>query len=180
MPRAQRGRRLLSSVDRLAKRAHDVSWSHEEFLAACLEREVASRHTHGGEARVKAARFPQIKTLEDFDFSCQRSVRKDIVVHLGTLDFVGAKDNVMFLGPPRTGKTYLAVALRNPRQSGGTPGRSPGAAWKGVVPSLAPVHDGIATAHAAMSPKAQVLIENCLVHGRIGSVLESADDFLIH
>jgi IstB-like ATP binding protein len=132
------------------------------------------------EARVKGARFPQIKTLEDFDVSCQRSVRKDIVVHLGTLDFVDAKDNVMFLGPPGTGKTHLVVALRNPRLSGGAPGPSPRAASKGVVPSLPPVHDGIATAHAVMSPKAQVLIENCPVHGRIGSVLESADDFLIH
>jgi DNA replication protein DnaC len=102
---------LLASVDRLAKRARDETWPYEEFLAACLEREVASRQTHGGENRIKAARFPQLKTLEDFDFSYQRSVRKEVVAHLGTLDFVEAKDNVIFLGPPGTGKTHLAIAL---------------------------------------------------------------------
>lgn len=102
---------LLSSVDRIAKRARDESWPYEEFLAACLEREVASRQTHGGEARIKAARFPAHKTLEDFDFSYQRSVRKEVVSHLGALDFVEAKDNVIFLGPPGTGKTHLAIAL---------------------------------------------------------------------
>jgi DNA replication protein DnaC len=85
--------------------------SHEEFLAACLEREVAARQTHGGEGRIKAARFPSYKSLEDFDFSYQRSIRKDVVAHLGTLDFVVAKDNVIFLGPPGTGKTHLPIAL---------------------------------------------------------------------
>jgi len=102
---------LLASVDRLAKRARDETWSYEEFLAACLEREVASRQTHGGENRIKTARFPAHKTLEDFDFSYQRSIRKEVVAHLGTLDFVEAKDNVIFLGPPGTGKSHLAIAL---------------------------------------------------------------------
>jgi DNA replication protein DnaC len=102
---------LLSCAPRLADRARKDNWTHEEFLAACLEREVASRQTHGGEQRVRAARFPAHKTLEDFDFDHQRSIRREVVAHLGALDFVAAKENVVFLGPPGTGKTHLAVAL---------------------------------------------------------------------
>lgn len=102
---------LRAAVERLAERARAENWPHEEFLAACLEREVSARQAHGGEARIKAARFPARKTLEDFDFEHQRSLRKEVVAHLGTLDFVAAKENVIFVGPPGTGKTHLAVAL---------------------------------------------------------------------
>ncbi len=102
---------LLSAAPRLAERARKDNWTHEEFLAACLEREVASRQSHGGEQRVRAARFPAHKTLEEFDFEHQRSLRREVVAHLGALDFVAARDNVVFLGPPGTGKTHLSVAL---------------------------------------------------------------------
>ena len=65
---------LAAAVDRLAERARAESWTHEEFLAACLQREVAARESHGGEARIRAARFPARKALEDFDFDhCRRS-----------------------------------------------------------------------------------------------------------
>lgn len=49
---------LAAAVDRLAERARAESWTHEEFLAACLQREVAARESHGGEARIRTARFP--------------------------------------------------------------------------------------------------------------------------
>src|SRR3954466_7837173 len=95
----------------LADRAREEQWSYERFAEALLSTEVASRDAHGGEARIKQARFPARKTLEEFDFSFQRSVQKTLVLHLGQLDFLIARDNVVLLGPPGTGKTHLAIAL---------------------------------------------------------------------
>jgi DNA replication protein DnaC len=76
-----------------------------------LSAEVGSRESHGGEGRIKRARFPARKTLEEFDFTFQRSVRKQVIEHLGQLDFCHARDNIVMLGPPGTGKTHLAIAL---------------------------------------------------------------------
>src|SRR3989304_4626164 len=99
------------ALPKLAERARQEEWSYERFAEALLATEGASRDAHGGEARIKQARFPARKTLEDFDFSFQRSVQKTLVLHLGQLDFLTAKDNVLLLGPPGTGKTHLAIAL---------------------------------------------------------------------
>ncbi len=73
--------------------------------------EVSARESHGGEGRIKAARFPARKTLEEFDFTFQRSAKKTVVEHLGQLDFLHARQNVILLGPPGTGKTHLAIAI---------------------------------------------------------------------
>ncbi|WP_328665296.1 ATP-binding protein [Streptomyces sp. NBC_00322] len=54
---------------------------------------------HGAEGRIRAARFPSRKSLEDFDFDHQRSVKREVISHLGTLDFVVGKENVIFLVP---------------------------------------------------------------------------------
>src|SRR2546421_509149 len=94
---------LAAAVDRLAERARAESWTHEEFLAACLQREVAARESHGGEARIRAARFPARKALEDFDYDHQRSLKRDTIAHLRTLDFVAGKENAGVLRPLRTG-----------------------------------------------------------------------------
>jgi DNA replication protein DnaC len=109
--RALKAPSLAAAIDRLGERARAEGWSHEEFLAACLEREVAARQDHGGESRIKTARFPARKTLEDFDFSFQRSIKRDVIAHLATLDFTAEATNVIFLGPPGTGKTHLAIGL---------------------------------------------------------------------
>jgi DNA replication protein DnaC len=95
----------------LADRAREESWSYERFAEVLLGTEVSARESHGGEGRIKTARFPARKTLEDFDFTFQRSVKKTIVEHLGQLDFLHARENVILLGPPGTGKTHLAIAL---------------------------------------------------------------------
>jgi len=111
LTRALKAPTMRDSVDRLAERAVAESWSHLEFLVACLQREVSARESHGGEGRVRAARFPARKSLEEFDFDHARGLKRDLIAHLGTLDFVTARENVVFLGPPGTGKTHLAIGL---------------------------------------------------------------------
>ncbi|WP_216696001.1 IS21-like element helper ATPase IstB [Dietzia psychralcaliphila] len=111
LTRALKAPTLREAIDRLAERARAESWTHEEFLAACLQREVAAREAHGGEGRIRAARFPGRKSLEDFDFDHARGLKREQIAHLGTLDFITARENVVFLGPPGTGKTHLATGL---------------------------------------------------------------------
>jgi DNA replication protein DnaC len=111
LTRALKAPTLRESVDRLAERARAESWTHEEYLVACLQREVSARDAHGGEGRIRAAKFPARKSLEEFDFDHARGLKREVIAHLGTLDFVTARDNVVFLGPPGTGKTHLATGI---------------------------------------------------------------------
>ena len=95
----------------LGDQAREQGWSHEEYLAAVLGRQVASRAANGTRMRLTAARFPQIKTLEDFTFAHLPTAPRDVLAHLATSTFVGRKENVVLLGPPGIGKTHLAIAL---------------------------------------------------------------------
>jgi DNA replication protein DnaC len=109
--RALKAPAAARALPKLADRAREEQWSYERFAEALLSTEVASRESHGGESRIKAARFPARKTLEEFDFTFQRSVRRQVVEHLGQLDFLHARENVVLLGPPGTGKTHLGIAI---------------------------------------------------------------------
>jgi DNA replication protein DnaC len=109
--RALKAPAAARALPKLAERARAEEWSYERFASVLLATEVSARDAHGGEARIQQARFPARKTLEEFDFSFQRSVKKTVIEHLGQLDFLHAKDSIVALGPPGTGKTHVAIAL---------------------------------------------------------------------
>ncbi|WP_280513769.1 ATP-binding protein [Mycobacterium asiaticum] len=102
--------RIRDSAARLAEQARDANWTHEEYLAAVLSREVAAREASGAATRIRSAGFPTRKSLEDFNFDHQPGTR-DMIAHLGTGAFLAKSRNVVLLGPPGTGKTHLAIGL---------------------------------------------------------------------
>ena len=75
--RALKAPAAARALPKLADRARAEEWSYERFVQTLLETEVSARDSHGGEARIRQARFPARKTLEEFDFTFQRSVEED-------------------------------------------------------------------------------------------------------
>jgi DNA replication protein DnaC len=102
--------RITEAAARLADQARDAGWTHEDYLAAVLEREVSARNASGARLRIRAAGFSAVKTLEDFDFDAQPAVRQQAAA-LASGGFLTEARNVVLLGPPGTGKTHLATAL---------------------------------------------------------------------
>src|SRR6266487_3875415 len=88
LSRALKAPRIAALAASLADRARAEGWDYEHYLAQVLSEEVSSRESHGGDARVRAARLPQVKTLDDFDFTFCRSVKRQTIAHLAQLDFL--------------------------------------------------------------------------------------------
>jgi len=102
---------LEAQIDAICEQAASRDWDFKTFLAQALETEWNGRQRRGTEARLKLARFPWIKTLDQFDFDFQPSLDRKLVRELAGLSFVERTQNVVLLGPPGVGKTHLAVAL---------------------------------------------------------------------
>lgn len=84
----------------------------EDYLAAVLEREVSARNASGAQLRIRAVGFGVVKTLEDFDFDAQPTIRQQVGA-LASGGFLTEARNVVLLGPPGTGKTHYAdVGIR--------------------------------------------------------------------
>ncbi len=84
---------------------------HTAFLLHLCERELLDREQRAAERRIKAAKFPILKTLDTFDFRAQAGINKPLVLQLMRGEYLDKHENILLLGNPGTGKTHLASAL---------------------------------------------------------------------
>jgi len=102
---------LEAQIDAVCEQATQKQLDYKTFLIQALETEWQGRYQKGIEARLKQARFPWLKTLDQFDFEFQPSLDRRQVRELAGMSFVERAHNVILLGPPGVGKTHLAIAL---------------------------------------------------------------------
>lgn len=95
----------------LAKEAAEKNGSHLDFLSRLLEGETVRRKDRATTRRIQAARFPAIKTLQEFNWTWPKKVNRAQVQNLFRLSFLKEKGNVIFMGGVGLGKTHLAIAL---------------------------------------------------------------------
>ncbi|MFC8092051.1 IS21-like element helper ATPase IstB [Streptomyces sp. NPDC057301] len=103
---------MAAQSERAAQHAHQAHVPEEPAPKVFVPAQATARDDEPSvEERVRAAGFPARKLLEEFDSEHPHSFDREAVARLGKLDFVAARRNVVFVGPPGTGKTHLAVGL---------------------------------------------------------------------
>jgi DNA replication protein DnaC len=95
----------------VAQRCARENVDHLNFLLQLCELELIDRERRAAERRLKAARFPATKTLDEFDFTARQSVNKPLLLELARGDYLDKRENVLLVGGSGTGKTHLATAL---------------------------------------------------------------------
>jgi DNA replication protein DnaC len=102
---------IARTFEALARQARDAHWPHEDYLHEVLTAEQASRHESVIRQRLHEARFPEVKTLDTFDFTTADGVSATQIHSLARGEWVTAPENLILAGPIGTGKTHLAIAL---------------------------------------------------------------------
>ena len=102
---------LEPQLDAVCEQAAARELDYKSFLTAALVTEWQGRQIRGIEARLRQARFPWVKTLDQYEFEFQPSVDRRQVRELAGLSFVERGQNIVLLGPPGVGKTHLAIGL---------------------------------------------------------------------
>jgi len=102
---------IMENYKSMAAEAAKKQMTHMQFISSAIASEANEKLQRSSERRIRQARFPVIKTLEQFQWDYPAEINRDLIRHLFGLDFIGRHANVIFLGPPGIGKSHLAVAL---------------------------------------------------------------------
>ena len=102
---------MHGECEKSAARCAQENIDHLGFLLQLCELELLERERRAADRRLKAAKFPTYKTLENFDFTVQPSVNKPLITELVRCQYLDSRENVLLVGNPGTGKTHLATAL---------------------------------------------------------------------
>ena len=102
---------MYESIDIRRQEAISNQLDYLEFLELCLQDELLVRDDRKRKRRVKGACFPQLKTVDQFDWSFNPSLNKKQLFDLSTCAFIRQNRDVLFIGPPGTGKTHLAISI---------------------------------------------------------------------
>ena len=102
---------FLREHQKLARQCAAEGMDHVRYLARLVELELIDRERRMVERRIKAARFPTVKSLDSFDFSAIPKLNKMQVLELARCEWIERRENVIALGPSGTGKTHIALGL---------------------------------------------------------------------
>jgi DNA replication protein DnaC len=102
---------VAQNYESIAKQAATEQLTHVEYLARLIEGEAAKRRDRATQRRIRLARFPVIKTVDQFRWTWPKKINRLQVQNLFRLNFIKDKANVIFLGGVGLGKTHLGTAL---------------------------------------------------------------------
>jgi DNA replication protein DnaC len=102
---------FLQNYAKFSEDATQANLSYERFLLSLTEQEILQREVNREERRIKAARFPVLKELADFDFSCVTSLNKAQVLDLTRGAYLQKNENIILVGNPGLGKTHVSIGL---------------------------------------------------------------------
>jgi DNA replication protein DnaC len=99
------------SYEALARQAADAGWAYEDYLRELLDAEIRSRQERAAADRLREARFPEVKTLDQINWQALSGISRPKILELASCEYVRRAEAVVFAGPIGTGKTHLAIAL---------------------------------------------------------------------
>jgi DNA replication protein DnaC len=102
---------VKAECEQAARQCASENIDYLGFLLRLCERELSARERRACERRLKAARLPQVKSLDEFDFTAQPSLSRPLVLELARCEFIDRRESVILLGGPGTGKTHVAIGL---------------------------------------------------------------------